>query len=134
VACRGEQLIGVLTYVIDGPDCEVLTLHADERGRDVGTALLEEVARIAAASGCRRVWLVTTNDNVDALRFHQRRGFHLAALRPGEVAASRRRLKPEIPASGSTGSRSATSSSSSGTCPARRRTRLERDGTRGAGH
>ena len=47
-----------------------------------------------AANGCG---CITTNDNVDALRFYQRRGFVLTALRPGAVDQARRSLKPEIP-------------------------------------
>jgi ribosomal protein S18 acetylase RimI-like enzyme len=46
---------------------------------------------------------VTTNDNVDALRFYQRRGFRLAALRAGAVEDARARLKPEIPWTGADG-------------------------------
>lgn len=42
------------------------------------------------------MWLVTTNDNVDALRFYQRRGFVLVDLRPNAMQAARA-LKPEIP-------------------------------------
>ena len=94
------RIAGVLTYVLDGDRCEVLTLHARDRRRGVGSALLDEVARVAADAGCRTLWLVTTNDNVDALRFYQRRGFRLAELRPGAVDESRRTLKPEIPATG----------------------------------
>jgi hypothetical protein len=45
----------------------------------------------------------TTNDNVDALRFYQRRGFRLAALRTRAVDELRRRLKPTIPAVGEHG-------------------------------
>jgi ribosomal protein S18 acetylase RimI-like enzyme len=97
------RLLGVLTYVVRGDECEVLTLHADERRRGVGTALLDEVRRIAADAGCRRLWLITTNDNVDALRFYQRRGFRLAALHAGAVDESRARLKPSIPEVGDYG-------------------------------
>src|SRR5439155_8963 len=69
----------------------------------VGTALLAEAGLTAAAAGCTRLWLITTNDNVDALRFSQRRGFRLAALYPGAVDDSRARLKPEIPPVGDYG-------------------------------
>jgi len=72
-------------------------LHADVRGRGVGTALIAEAKRVATQAGCRRLWLITTNDNVDALRFYQRRGFRLATLHRGAVDDSRARLKPEIP-------------------------------------
>jgi ribosomal protein S18 acetylase RimI-like enzyme len=97
------RLLGVLTYVVADDRCEVLTVHAADRGRGVGTALLERVERIAAEAGCRRLWLITTNDNVDALRFYQRRGFRLTRLHPGAVDRSRASLKPEIPAVGEHG-------------------------------
>jgi GNAT superfamily N-acetyltransferase len=103
VAEEGDRLIGVLTYVVDGSQCEVLTLHVDESGHGVGTALIAEVKDIAAREGCARLWVITTNDNVDALRFYQRRGFRLAALHAGAVDVSRARLKPEIPAVGDHG-------------------------------
>ena len=52
---------------------------------------------MAEASGARRLWLITTNDNVDALRFYQRRGFRLARVHAGAVDRSRATLKPAIP-------------------------------------
>jgi GNAT superfamily N-acetyltransferase len=94
---------GVLTFVIGERDCEILTLHCAERLRGTGTALIEAVEKLAADAGCARLWLITTNDNVDALRFYQRRGFRLAALHRGAVDESRARLKPEIPPVGEHG-------------------------------
>lgn len=96
-------LAGVLTYVLEGDRCEILTLHAAERWRGAGTALIEEVERIASGAGCRRLWLITTNDNIDGLRFYQRRGFHLVQLHGGVVDRSRESLKPEIPETGEYG-------------------------------
>lgn len=61
------------------------------------------MTRAAAAAGASRLWLVTTNDNVDALRFYQRHGFRLHALHPGAVDRSRATLKPEIPPLGAHG-------------------------------
>jgi GNAT superfamily N-acetyltransferase len=103
LARSAGRLVGVATYVVDGDDCEVLTLHAATRHAGIGTALLDTVQDVAREAGCARVWLVTTNDNIEALRFYQRRGFRLTALRPGAVDSSRELLKPEIPASGSFG-------------------------------
>ena len=103
VAESGDALAGVLTYVIDGRDCEILTLHAAERGTGAGTALVEAVAELARAHGCTRLWVLTTNDNVDALRFYQRRGFRLCELNAGAVDDARAALKPEIPWEGEYG-------------------------------
>jgi ribosomal protein S18 acetylase RimI-like enzyme len=62
-----------------------------------GTRLLEAVVDAARAAGCRRAWLVTTNDNAAAIRFYQRRGWRLVALHAGAVDAARASIKPEIP-------------------------------------
>jgi len=101
----GGPPLGVLTYVLnrEGGACEILTLHTARQWQGIGSALLEAVGRLALQQGCARLWLVTTNDNVDALRFYQRRGFRLADLHPGAVDEARARLKPEIPTVGDHG-------------------------------
>ncbi|GAA0955117.1 N-acetyltransferase [Virgisporangium aurantiacum] len=93
-------IAGVLTYDVVGTECEVLTLHAAVQWAGAGTALVDAVRGIAARAGCRTLWVLTTNDNVEGLRFYQRRGFRLSALRPGAVDESRRTLKPRIPPTG----------------------------------
>jgi ribosomal protein S18 acetylase RimI-like enzyme len=103
LAVDDGRIAGVLTYLVSGEECEVLTLHVDRQWRGLGTELLAEVRRIAARAGCTRLWLITTNDNVDALRFYQRRGLRLAALHAGAVDDCRARLKPEIPPVGAHG-------------------------------
>jgi GNAT superfamily N-acetyltransferase len=103
LAWSGRELTGVATYVVDGDECELLTLHAATRLTGVGSALLTRVQDVARDAGCRRLWVVTTNDNVDALRFYQRRGFRLVLIRPGAVDRSRELLKSEIPGTGAYG-------------------------------
>jgi GNAT superfamily N-acetyltransferase len=105
IAEREGRLVGVLTYVIAGGDCEVLTLHAAERWGGIGSALVERAEELARTRGCRRLWVLTTNDNVDALRFYQRRGFRLAELHAGAVDEARATLKPELPEVGDHGIR-----------------------------
>lgn len=95
-------LAGVLTYVVTGVDCEVSSLYAASSWGGIGTALIEAIVHVARTAGCRRLWL-DTNDNVDALRFYQRREFRLVALRPGAVERSRATLKPSIPEIGDHG-------------------------------
>jgi len=93
---------GVLTYLVDADVCELVSIDSVAQGKGVGTALLEAACEAAAAAGCRRVRLITTNDNLDALRFYQRRGFALTELRPEAVDQSRR-MKPQIPLVGAYG-------------------------------
>jgi ribosomal protein S18 acetylase RimI-like enzyme len=59
----------------------------------VGTRLLDAVED---RTGAQRLWLVTTNDNLDALRFYQRRGFRISEVRPGASDEARRTLKPSM--------------------------------------
>jgi ribosomal protein S18 acetylase RimI-like enzyme len=100
LARSDDGLVGVATYVVGDEAWELLTLHASRRFGGIGSALVTAVAEAARSAGCSRVRVVTTNDNVDALRFYQRRGFRLVELRPGAVDESRRALKPEIPEAG----------------------------------
>jgi GNAT superfamily N-acetyltransferase len=103
IAERDGRTAGLLTYEVRADTLEVVSINAFPPGDGTGTALLEAAARAAREQhGCRRVVLTTTNDNLDALRFYQRRGFRLVAVRPGAVDAARR-LKPEIPAAGAYG-------------------------------
>jgi GNAT superfamily N-acetyltransferase len=99
------RLAGMLTYVPgqDWQQCEILTLHADQQWGGAGTALIEAIGQLARRQGCTRLWVITTNDNVDALRFYQRRGFCLVRVYRGAVDRSRACLKPEIPPVGAYG-------------------------------
>jgi ribosomal protein S18 acetylase RimI-like enzyme len=96
IAWRGDDPVGVVTYHIVAPDCEIVTLNSTIEGEGIGTALVAAVAAMAQGAGCRKIWLLTTNDNLRALRFYQRRGFHLVAVFPGAMTRERL-LKPEIP-------------------------------------
>lgn len=93
---------GVLHYRYEGDACEIVTLEAFRQWRGIGTVLIESVATLARRAGRRRLLVTTTNDNLDALRFYQARGFRLAALRAGAVDAARA-LKPEIAPTGNYG-------------------------------
>ena len=99
------HLLGMLTYVPgrDWRQCEILTIAAAGQWRGAGTALIEAVGQLAVRQGCTRLWVITTNDNVDALRFYQRRGFCLVCVHRGAVDHSRASLKPEIPLVGKYG-------------------------------
>jgi GNAT superfamily N-acetyltransferase len=103
LAERDGRAVGLLTWTVAGDTLEVVTIDAFPAGAGTGTALLEAAAEAARAAGCRRVVLTTTNDNLDALRFYQRRGFRLVALRSGAVDDARARHKPAIPATGAHG-------------------------------
>jgi ribosomal protein S18 acetylase RimI-like enzyme len=94
-ALEGERCVGLVTYEIDGEACEIVTIDALEEGRGIGTALLDAVVPVARGAGCERVQLLTTNNNLRALAFYQKRGFRLVGLVPGAIDEERK-LKPSI--------------------------------------
>jgi GNAT superfamily N-acetyltransferase len=97
-----EDWAGVVTYSIQGDQCEIMSIDSLREGQGIGTALIDKVVGVARQRGCRRVFLTTTNDNLPALGFYQKRGFELAVLRRGAVNESRK-IKPGIPLTGVNG-------------------------------
>jgi len=91
IAETGSAKTGLITYRIDEKTCEIMTLDSLSPGRGIGGALIEAVRSAAGLAGCRRLCVVTTNNNLQALRFYQRKGFVLSALRPNAIAESRKR-------------------------------------------
>lgn len=96
VAEQNHRPVGVALYEITNNECELLLLASCIHRIGIGSTLIEHVKRVAADKGCKRVWVITTNDNVAALRFYQLRGFSLVAIYRNALEEARK-LKPEIP-------------------------------------
>jgi 2-oxo-4-hydroxy-4-carboxy--5-ureidoimidazoline (OHCU) decarboxylase/GNAT superfamily N-acetyltransferase len=88
--------IGLLTVTESGRGLGILTLHAAPTGLGAGTLLLRTAVDVARASDASRLWLVTTNDNVDAIGWYLRRGLTVAEVHAGAVDADRASVKPGI--------------------------------------
>ena len=84
-AAQDGEPIGLLTYNIVGDECEITLMQSLREGIGVGSALIDAARGIATTAGCRRLWLITTNDNLHALGFYQKRGFTLAAVYPNAL-------------------------------------------------
>jgi GNAT superfamily N-acetyltransferase len=102
IAEREGAIAGLLTYHVAGDSLEIVSLNAFVRGGGVGSALVDAAAGVARDAGLARLWVVTTNDNLDALRFYQRRGLRITAVAPNAVDAARA-IKPTIPSIGEYG-------------------------------
>jgi ribosomal protein S18 acetylase RimI-like enzyme len=102
VAEADGERVGLCTYRITGTDCEVVTIDAVMPRRRIGSALMSAVVGVAETNGCQRVWLITTNDNIDALQFYVRCGMRLVHVHLDALEQSRA-LKPSIPARGKGG-------------------------------
>lgn len=93
---------GVVTYHSEGQACEVVSIDSLRPDQGIGTRLLDAVKNTALQAGWTRLWLITTNDNLNALRFYQKRGFVLVAVHRNALEHSRK-LKPQIPLVGAHG-------------------------------
>jgi GNAT superfamily N-acetyltransferase len=102
VALDGEEPVGLLGYRVDRESLEVVTLDAFAPGAGVGSALLAAAIDLARGANLRRLWLVTTNDNIDAIAFCMKRGLSLACVHLNAVTWARE-VKPAIPDFGNYG-------------------------------
>ncbi len=96
IAWHDKKKAGLITYHTEGAQCEVVTLNSFLQGVGIGKLLIESVKIGALKLGCKRMWLITTNDNSPALTFYQKIGFQIAAIHKDALNTSRK-LKPEIP-------------------------------------
>jgi ADP-ribose pyrophosphatase len=97
---RGGLPQGLVTYRIEAGECEILSLDSLSGGYGIG--LVKTVKLAALEAGCWRLWLITTNDNLSAMRFYQKVGFQMAAVHRNALAVSRQ-LKPSLPLIGEDG-------------------------------
>ncbi|WP_400245021.1 GNAT family N-acetyltransferase [Niallia sp. JL1B1071] len=96
------EMIGLITYILRDTECEIISLDSVDEGKGVGTRLLHTVEQTAKQVPCNQVKIITTNDNVLALKFYQKRGYYLSELLVDAVKKARK-IKPEIPLLGNHG-------------------------------
>jgi len=101
-AIQNQEVIGFLFYDIQGADCEIVVFEVFDKFKGIGTQLLNELKSTAKNKNCQRIYLMTTNDSLDALRFYQCRGFHICKMHLDSVKKSRA-IKPSIPLLGEHG-------------------------------
>ena len=94
--------VGILTYNIEDGRCEIVSLNSTVEKKGVGTMLINKIKQFAQEEKYKSVWLVTSNDNIDALRFYQKRGFRITKIYPDAIEEARK-LKPQIPEIGDYG-------------------------------
>jgi len=95
-------IAGLITYVVKDEECEIISLDSLEEKKGIGTALMKEVEKVAAGNRCKRIKLITTNDNLLALKFYQKRGFMISTIHRFAVEKARK-VKPSIPMFGNDG-------------------------------
>src|SRR5579871_4883760 len=107
IAWYGADPVASASYHVDGAgdtNAELVSIAtlAPARRHGAASALLTGVEQACAKAGAKRLTLTTTNDNLDALRFYQKRGYRIVAVHPGAVDEARV-MKPTIPEIGHAG-------------------------------
>lgn len=96
LAISDDKIVGLVTYLVEDNECEICTLNSFIENKGIGSKLIDEVKNLAIKNKCKRIKLMTTNDNVRGIEFYQRRGFSFAKLYKDAMTKARK-LKPEIP-------------------------------------
>ena len=96
--------VGLVTWHIEPGNyhAEIVTLSSRRENTGVATALLNAAVDAIRAAGCVRIYLRTTNDNLRALGFYQKRGWKLHTIHKGYIEVARKH-EPRIPATGMQG-------------------------------
>jgi GNAT superfamily N-acetyltransferase len=102
VAVSNKRYLGLITYHVEKSSCQLITLNSVVKNKGIGTALLKKVRNLGKKLGWKRMWGITTNDNLDALKFYWRKGCIIKRIHPNAISYSRK-LKPEIPLIGNYG-------------------------------
>lgn len=91
-----EDIIGLITYLVSDDVLEVTSLNSLRENQGIGSKLVDAVIREAKDRKLKKILVVTTNDNINAIKFYQKRGFDMARLYHNALDISRK-IKPEIP-------------------------------------
>jgi GNAT superfamily N-acetyltransferase len=101
-AADGDAKIGLITYYVSGDQCEIVSLNSLRPNTGTGTLLIKAVEAVARENNCKRLWLVTSNDNMNAMRFYQKYGFELSHIYRHAITEARKTY-PHIPLIGDHG-------------------------------
>jgi ribosomal protein S18 acetylase RimI-like enzyme len=94
-----DEPAGALAYRTHGDALHIVALATDPRWQrsGVGGQLVAEAELLARRLGLARLVVATTNDNLPALFFYQRRGYRLTDLAPNSMLMH---TKGEVPGFG----------------------------------
>lgn len=96
VSIENDELLGYILYDIREDKCEIIVLQSLLENHGIGTELINTVINVAKENNCKCVWLITTNDNMHAIRYYQKFGFELNSVYINALDISRK-MKPSIP-------------------------------------
>lgn len=96
VAYDEAEIIGVITYIIRNDQIEIISLDSFREKVGIGSQLLKKLEEISDEMDITNISVITTNDNLNALKFYQKRGYNITKVIPNAVEKARKQ-KPSIP-------------------------------------
>ena len=112
LAYDNKKIIGLGLYYIKNNECEIVLMETFDQNKGIGTKIINKIINIAKQNKCNRIWLITTNDNINAIKFYQKRGFCIVNIHINAIVESRkiinaivesRKITPNIPLIGDFG-------------------------------
>lgn len=95
MACREEKILGFILFERHEKDWEIIVFEVLSKFAGIGTKLLNTLIEYATERQCPELLVMTTNDNLDALRFYQKRGFIITGFHL-DIVKKARIMKPSI--------------------------------------
>lgn len=96
IAEENGKKAGLITFNIENNELEIVSIDSLKPKKGIGGMLVKEVIDFAKGKNLKRIWLIMTNDNLNALKFYQKNGFHLVKIYPNAITESRK-IKSQIP-------------------------------------
>ena len=96
LAYDNKKIIGLGLFYIKNNECEIVLMQTFNQNKGIGTKIIDKIIYIAQMNKCDRIWLITTNDNINAIKFYQKRGFYIVNIHINAVMESRK-IIPQIP-------------------------------------
>lgn len=102
IAELNGKTVGIVTFNIVKGKLEIVSLNSTLEGKGIGSTLIAKMKELAKERKLKSVWLLTSNDNIDSLKFYQKRGFRITKVYPNAIDEARK-IKPKIPEIGNYG-------------------------------
>ena len=94
-----DEPVGLVTFHVEGPAGQIVTLDTIMRGRGFGGRLLEAAENTFHKRGLGRAWALMTNDNLRAAGLYLSRGYRLVRIHLDAIDRVREH-KPRLPETG----------------------------------
>jgi len=102
IAEEDGEKVGLATFDARNNKIELVSINSLKPGKGIGTMLINEIIKTAKVRNIKKIFLVTTNDNLNAMKFYQKNGFRFVKVHPDAIAEARK-IKPQIPEIGEDG-------------------------------